>query len=287
MALTDAITLLEDVFINTSFFDTFMIPQLIIIGATLLFLTRKTDSWKSLAFPIMIMWNAFGMYISTVLYIVAGIVFVVDGLSVPIVGGGLKAMTGMFSKDRLKALTSSGRDQIREEKALDKEYKRWTELKGLMDKRDKIGTEQLTMAEEKIVSKMKTKGLQSIQLGERKRFEDNQKVASSLLWAGGKTIEAKRRDLELKRKLRGVTGKGKEVLITELKPSKPEFKKFDNTPDKSWKAYKKYGSKKKGSSIGLRLREAILGESKRLKRDLTDNEIKRLYQKIGRREGRY
>lgn len=108
MGIEIGIAFLEKVFFYTSFLEQYWIQQLVIIGATLAFITRKAGDWKTLALPVMAGWQIFGMRTPWVFYAVAVMLFVIDVLSMKAMEGALGAV-----RDSLGVFTSTGRERRR------------------------------------------------------------------------------------------------------------------------------------------------------------------------------
>jgi len=92
MGLETGITLLEQIFLFTSFVNQYWIGQIVVIFATMALITRKLGDWKTLALPVMVGWKYFGMQIPWVFYVIGILVFVIDVMSMKAVEGVLGAV---------------------------------------------------------------------------------------------------------------------------------------------------------------------------------------------------
>ncbi len=92
MGLETGITLLEQIFLFTSFVNQYWIGQIVVIFATMALITRKLGDWKTLALPVMVGWKYFGMQIPWVFYVIGILVFVIDVMSMKAIEGALGAV---------------------------------------------------------------------------------------------------------------------------------------------------------------------------------------------------
>lgn len=96
------IGLLETIFFKTSFAGQYWIGQLVIIVATLALITRRTSDWKTLALPVMVGWKYFGMNMNWMFYAVAGIMFVVDAMSIQMIQSAIGAVSETIGYTRAR-----------------------------------------------------------------------------------------------------------------------------------------------------------------------------------------
>lgn len=135
MSLTDGITLLEDVFIKTAFFESFpfIIPQTIIVIGTLLFITRQVNDWKKISFPVLIGWSVFGMVIHPILFMISGVLLVLEILSVEQIGGVVTSLSNGITRERERWSKGS-----KENRMLRKGLKETKKSKGTKETFDKL-----------------------------------------------------------------------------------------------------------------------------------------------------
>lgn len=112
MGLETAITILENIFFSTSFTGQVWLMKALIIVGTLVFITRDTKSWMSLALPVMIGWEYFGMNVPIAYMLIAGIIMVVDALSLDTMGSSLGGLADGIGK----LATRKGRAEMRYER---------------------------------------------------------------------------------------------------------------------------------------------------------------------------
>ena len=89
MRLEVAIQLLQNVFMNTSFAGSYWIYQLMFLFGSLLIITRNFKDWGALALPIITGWHYIGFHYNRIFFIIAGIIFVVDALTLKTIEAGL------------------------------------------------------------------------------------------------------------------------------------------------------------------------------------------------------
>lgn len=78
--------LMRDLMLDTWVFNVGWVFSVLATFFTLLALTRDTEKWKNLAFPVMIGWHIAGIPPFFLLYIVSGLMFVVENLSLQTIG---------------------------------------------------------------------------------------------------------------------------------------------------------------------------------------------------------
>ena len=78
--------LFTDTFVNTHIAGVSWIAPLLVIIFSLLLITRDFDKWKLLALNVIIGWSIVGLHVSFALWIFAVILFVVEGISLQILG---------------------------------------------------------------------------------------------------------------------------------------------------------------------------------------------------------
>ncbi|MBD3249917.1 hypothetical protein GF336_07765 [Candidatus Woesearchaeota archaeon] len=82
MGIELAITLLDNVFNNTFFFGSGYIVQLMFIFLSMATITRRTDDWKILAFPLCLGWLISGIHINFSIYLISIFAFVIEASSI-------------------------------------------------------------------------------------------------------------------------------------------------------------------------------------------------------------
>lgn len=87
-----AIELLKNVFINTSFAGSYWIYQLMFLFGSLLIITRNYKDWGALALPVITGWHYSGFAYNQIFFILAGLVFVVDALTLKTIESGLMSI---------------------------------------------------------------------------------------------------------------------------------------------------------------------------------------------------
>ena len=92
MAISDGFGLLNSVLTDTLVFNISWIISIVFVFFTLLIITRDINKWKTLAFPVTILWHIVGITPSFLFYIVTGIMFIVDALSLETIGNVLGAI---------------------------------------------------------------------------------------------------------------------------------------------------------------------------------------------------
>lgn len=91
--ITSGITLFTDSFQNVTFFQIEWILSIILVGFTLLILTREFSTWAQLALPVTVGWDIVGIEPSLIFYIFVAIAFVFSHLSFQMITGGIEAVT--------------------------------------------------------------------------------------------------------------------------------------------------------------------------------------------------
>lgn len=120
------INYLSGVFTGTTIFGLEWILSLILTLLTLLILTREYNKWRELALPVMIIWHIVGITPNLLMYLGAGIIYVIDKVSIQTLGSVISAIkiTPKRQKDELKRIMDSQSRKstinkaIRKEKAL-------------------------------------------------------------------------------------------------------------------------------------------------------------------------
>lgn len=122
MPITVAIDFLNEIFGNTYFFGSEYVIQIMIIIMTLAIITRQTEEWKSLAFPVCVGWLTVGIHINTMIYIVTIFMFVINELSMKTLSEaitGFRSAYGYVSKgyeNVMRERTKIGRESLDLEK---------------------------------------------------------------------------------------------------------------------------------------------------------------------------
>lgn len=97
--LTEAIDTIMNAMFNNSFAGQTWIMYLIVIMGSLMLITRKFQDWATLALPIMIGWKYFGVDIPLVFLVTGAVIFIVDILSLRMIGGAFSGLGEFASKE--------------------------------------------------------------------------------------------------------------------------------------------------------------------------------------------
>lgn len=84
---------IADIVGQTGFLNTPWLVHSILTLLTLIILTRDVNKWKQLALPITMLWHIIGIQPSYLMYLGAGIVFIIDNLSINIIGKTIRTIT--------------------------------------------------------------------------------------------------------------------------------------------------------------------------------------------------
>ena len=243
----------------------FMIPlALAIVGLALI--TRDTEKWKILFFPILALERIIGIPVHFLILTFGAIMFALEILSLQVIGSLIGAAKKWVSGEKElekqeKILGLFKRAEKHEEKLRRTPL---SELQSIFGSRSKVYRKQREWRRSPEALESKPKKKQFIKLGGRKfhLYEKNEPYFEGL---------------EKKNKI-------------SFKPKKNENKEssvFKPTANKSWEAYQRHGPRLSNTGTGKRLGKALAEQGKRLKRKLTQEEVRKLYQKIGRRSGKY
>lgn len=131
MTLQDGFGILNSITINTTVFNIEWILSTALIFLTLLIITRDINKWKILAFPTTVMWHIIGIKPSFLMYAITAILFVIEALSLEIIGNLVEGVKGMVKGDKNafdKAITKTRVKMF--EKEIGKTYDRIDGSKG-------------------------------------------------------------------------------------------------------------------------------------------------------------
>lgn len=92
MGIEYGFELLNNTFTNTSIVNINWIVSIIFVIFTLLIITRDVNKWKTLALPVTILWHIIGIKPSFILYAITGIIFIVNILSIELIGNILEVI---------------------------------------------------------------------------------------------------------------------------------------------------------------------------------------------------
>jgi len=92
MVITEGFGLFKDVFVNTNVLNISWLLSIVFVILTMVLITRDVSKWKTLAFPVTVMWHIAGITPNYLLYMITGIVFAVDVLSLSSGGGFIQAI---------------------------------------------------------------------------------------------------------------------------------------------------------------------------------------------------
>jgi hypothetical protein len=107
MAISSGFELLTSALADTTIFNISWIISLIFVFFTLLIITRDVNKWKSLAFPVTILWHIVGITPSFLFYILTGMIFVIDALSLQAIGNVLGAVVNTTKEATNKSKNKS------------------------------------------------------------------------------------------------------------------------------------------------------------------------------------
>lgn len=120
MAITQGFELLSSAVTDTFVFNISWLISIVFVFFTLLIITRDTNKWKGLAFPVTILWHVVGITPSFLFYILTGIVFIIDALSINTIGNvisaivtGTKKVSGNPERTKVKNMMSREYDRRR------------------------------------------------------------------------------------------------------------------------------------------------------------------------------
>ena len=132
--LNIGIDLLETIFIKTTGIGgNFWLIQMTIILATMILLTRKISDWKTLAFPVIVGWHTFGLRMPWIFMVGAGTMFVIDNLSMQVMGNVIGRAKGFISE---RSFDTPKKKLIR--RKFDRELKKTAFAKKRIDIKDEI-----------------------------------------------------------------------------------------------------------------------------------------------------
>lgn len=142
MATIADFTFLKSMVNYTTLADFSWIISITIIFMTLLIITRDHRKWQFLALPVIVGWYIAGLTTSFLIWIPAGILFIIHPLTLETIGEiiGVKQRTSMKSKVQKLFGTDKLKEQQRKEKIKAKAYNefiRWKELKRLKESLEK------------------------------------------------------------------------------------------------------------------------------------------------------
>lgn len=115
-------TLWQTTFTDTSIFGLTWLIAIPVILLTLVLITRQTEKWKTLAFPVAMIWHIAGLEVHQLLFIILGIMFVIDSISLEVLGQSLEVIkrvgTGLMGigKEAYKYRSEESTSQAQKEK---------------------------------------------------------------------------------------------------------------------------------------------------------------------------
>lgn len=118
-----------NIFSGTSFFGADWLLALIIIGLSMLLVTRDLNDWKTLALPMSLMWMLAGLHVNLLIIITTSIFFAIDVLSTKTLGTVLSSVTaaakGLNVKEYAleKQVEKARKDTARSRALFDKQTK--------------------------------------------------------------------------------------------------------------------------------------------------------------------
>lgn len=110
-------TLFKESFQNVWIFQLDYVISLILVLLSCLLITRDYQKWKTLAFPLTVGWHVVGINQSLLIYTVLGIMFVIENLSLQLLGNVIKSVS--VKVNDIKQYTENSfekRERIRNEK---------------------------------------------------------------------------------------------------------------------------------------------------------------------------
>lgn len=94
MAFSDGFSYLKNIFVETTIFNIEWFISLFLVFLTMIIITRETQKWKQLAFPVTVAWHIAGVTPSFLWYFATAIAFVIDILSLEVLGNTISTITG-------------------------------------------------------------------------------------------------------------------------------------------------------------------------------------------------
>lgn len=123
---------------------------ILVIGLTLLIITRDINKWKRFMLPVTAMWGAGGLLISPVVYIFGAILYVVEMFSIEAVGATLRAATNTIQESySLQGAKQAGQGIIRGIKEGPSNPRDWALGKGALPEDEIIRRNKRTILENK------------------------------------------------------------------------------------------------------------------------------------------
>ena len=97
MSIEDGFEFVKDAFVDMHWFGAEWVIPLMVIFMSMVLITRDKEEWKVLFFPMCVGWLIAGLRPSYVLVFLGGVVFVVNELSLRVLGNVLSS-TKIFGK---------------------------------------------------------------------------------------------------------------------------------------------------------------------------------------------
>lgn len=127
MAIDTAYSILGNAFENTMVFNIGWIISLAITAISLVLITRNSQKWRILAFPVMLGWHVAGIAPNFIIYLASALMFAIEGISIQTLGDIItiakrQTMTTITDiQEKVATGTEWGREKTRQ--ALEKETK--------------------------------------------------------------------------------------------------------------------------------------------------------------------
>lgn len=244
--ITTGLELLKNSVENITIFGISDIAPTALIPIICVMITRDIQKWKILAFPVTILLHIIGIEQNLLVMIIAGMMFVIENVSLQLIGELLDVVRG---KKRIK-------EELKMLKGAEKQHKR------------------------KMVKSLSIEEVrEAIRKGTRMtRMKKGESIIQSIY----------EKEPEKRRVKIGSKGKGlvREVGDMIKGVEQTSIKDFKGRKRREYEKYKQEGTIKQGTAMGLKLRTKMSEVSKSLGRQLTDGEIKKLYDQVWKEEGK-
>lgn len=122
MTYTPDFSLLTETFSQISILGATWILPAILVVLSMAFLTRDIEQWKTLAFPMTVMWG-FIMPINLLIYLVTGVIFVLDIINMKVISNWVRSTFEGKEKKEVKRM----KEEIGKRKTV-------LQYKGLLDR---------------------------------------------------------------------------------------------------------------------------------------------------------
>lgn len=287
---------IKETFTHTHVFGMSWVISGIAVILTMLLITRDLQKWKTIALPTCVIITLSGLQVSVVLYIIAGIVFAIDLLSLEVSGNimkGIQRVTGGLAGIAKKKVVESEWNKMR---VIDKAIKEGGKRERLAkyEKMMKSLSPQEKLSEMERQAKVIQSGgtLKIKRLEEISRLEKEAAIAKSI----GKEERARKLINEANRN-RAVLGRipsttrtgtfGKMDEIIQKKREKPTNRKYIPVQLREFDEYEKKGAYRGGGEWGQVFKELVtakMGETG--KKVLSKDEMKEIYYNVRKIKGK-